>query len=107
MNPHLKALIEIGIPVKRAIFQTAVNNAGNIPCHQFDVKSDKKDRRADMWSTPSTLVCHQKGHYWEVPKSNIIQCDFLAEEVKDEVNIVVHDYTEPAKKRGRPFSKPA
>lgn len=101
MNPVLKHLIETGIPVSKAQFHAAVNNADNVPENYFSTESLNKSRQADMWWTPHTLVCHQKGKYFGVPISTVIFANFICDDMKEESNIAL----DPAgpKKRGRPF----
>lgn len=88
MNPILQSLINNGIPVSRAQFHSAVNNADQIPESTFSDDSPTPSRRVNMWYTPNGLVCHQKAtkisgfvnkgedRYFIVPLATIIFANF-------------------------------
>lgn len=70
-HPGILALIKSGIPVSNAHFVLAVNNADNVPENYFSIDSHNSSRRANMWWTPSTLICEQKGIYFGVPSGTV------------------------------------
>lgn len=61
-HPALIRLIETGIPVAKADFHAAVNNADEVPENGFNEKSDNRSRRVEMWLTAggNILICKQK-----------------------------------------------
>lgn len=75
----LDRLIESGLPVAKAEFHAAVNNADDVPESYLSDKSDKPTRKADMWLTAggSVLICIQKRKkdgskfYFGVPAASI------------------------------------
>lgn len=69
---HLQKLIDTGIPVSVAWFQTAVNNGNNIPEHSFSHASDNKERRVEMWATSADLLVYkQNGVIGFTPMANV------------------------------------
>lgn len=60
MASKLEQLIKDGIPVNKAEFQSAVNNADNTPENTFSMKSENSSRRVEMWLHGSLLICRQK-----------------------------------------------
>lgn len=71
VHPGILKLLETGIPVAAAHFMTAVDNAERIPENYFSIDSHNSSRRANMWMTPSMLLCEQKGIYFGVPSGTI------------------------------------
>jgi hypothetical protein len=59
MNDTLKKWIEDGIPVAKANFHLAVDNADKIPESYLARESDVISRRAEMWYTPHGLIVCQ------------------------------------------------
>lgn len=114
-------LIETGIPVSKAQFHAAVNNADQVPENYFSCHSAVKSRQVKMWWTPHTLICHQKDKYWGVPISTVIFANFInmdTPEIQKALNEVQQMQCEVSgdsglakltppiaapKKRGRPF----
>lgn len=123
MNQTLQNLIKNGIPVSKAQFHSAVNNADQTPENYFSIDSEVPSRKVEMWYGPSGLVCHQKtaksreDRYWIVPLPTIIFANFKYEyseedmdKIRKSAGITVRtlesESTEtenPVKKRGRPF----
>lgn len=61
-----------GIPVSRAEFLHAVNNAEDVPEHNFSTTSPTKTRNAEMWWIPGDgLLCFQHGKYFFVPSGMV------------------------------------
>jgi hypothetical protein len=107
MNATLEKLVQTGIPVSKAQFHAAVNNADQIPENYFSVDSMVASRRAKMWSVPGEIILCQKNVrkedcYFAVPKSNIIFYNFTNQETGKEL-LQELDVIAP-KKRGRPFA---
>ncbi len=67
LHPNLEKMIKQGIPVSKAEFNAAVNNADNVPENYFSEDSNNSSRRAQMWLVPAGLLCMQKGKYFLVP----------------------------------------
>lgn len=65
-----------GIPVIKAEFHAAVNNAKDIPENGFNDASLNASRRADMWWTKAGLLCFQSGKYFLVPEATVKFCHF-------------------------------
>lgn len=85
MNPQLRKLIDTGIPVTKAQFHAAVDNADRIPENYFSNESLVPSRRADMWLTSAGLVCRQKNvlkedRYFFVPLATIIFINFARQD---------------------------
>lgn len=60
-RPNLKQLFDAGVPIKRANFFSAVNNADGTPENYFSALSDAPARRVEMAIIPNgTIVCRQK-----------------------------------------------
>lgn len=131
MNQILQKLIETGIPIIKAQFHAAVNNADQVPEHHFSSESDRPSRRVKMWLTPQGLICYQKSAlkkecYWIVPLPTIIfaifdtQTDLIPPKdfFEESSKIMTHESIAIAeskaddiimnlpKKRGRPFKNP-
>jgi hypothetical protein len=76
-SPQMKALIEIGIPIRLAVFHRAVRSGGKdgTPENAFYAKTDKGNpvpsRIAKMWYTPHGLVTEQAGVYKIIPLANV------------------------------------
>lgn len=76
-NEKLKKLIETGIPCSEVIFQSAVNNADNIPENGFNEASDVGSRRAEMWLTSAPImIFKQKECLFWTALSNIRSSKF-------------------------------
>ena len=67
LHPNLVKMISQGIPVSKAEFNAAVNNADNVPENYFSEESQNSSRRCQMWLVPAGLLCLQKGKYFLVP----------------------------------------
>lgn len=98
MNSTLEKLLETAIPVSKAQFHSAVNNADQVPENYFSNDSGVASRRAQMWSIPGELIVCQKNlkkedRYFAVPKSNIIFYNITTDE----------PLVAQTPKRGRPF----
>jgi len=64
----IELMIASGIPVIRAEFIHAVNNAEDVPEHNFSTTSPTKTRKAQMWWIPGDgLLCFQNKKYFFVP----------------------------------------
>ncbi len=94
MNKTLEKLIQSGIPVQRAVFHSAVNNADNVPENYFALDSNNASRRVSMWYTQAGLICHQKtvklheDKYWIVPLPTVIFANLknsVETEISDEL----------------------
>lgn len=72
MNKTLKGLISTGIPLSSVTFHQAVNDSNNMPQNFFSNKSEKKDRRADMWWTHTCVVIKHAETYIIAPHANVI-----------------------------------
>jgi hypothetical protein len=72
----VRQLIDSGIPVTKAVFQSNVNNSDNVPESTFNEDSQNKSRRVQMWWTPQGLLCKQKDQFFLVPPANIIFVNF-------------------------------
>jgi hypothetical protein len=83
MNKVLAKWIEGGVPVFRANFYSAVNNAKGIPENYFLSKSDKPGGSVEMWYTSYGLVCKQDKKFFVVPLPTIQFAHFVPEEVED------------------------
>lgn len=79
-SPKLKKIIENGIPVRKTVFQAAVNNADGTPENYFSDDSQNSSRRVNMWCTAIGIVCEHKGVYFRVPDANTIFSYFKANE---------------------------
>lgn len=76
--PHdLQKLIEIGIPIKKAVFHRAVlfdhktsapETAYYSPTYGKDLKKHKVAR---MWYTPHGLICEQNDQWKIIPLANV------------------------------------
>jgi hypothetical protein len=75
-SANLQKIIDSGIPLRKCIFQSAVNNGLGTPEHQFDQSSGSKDRHVNMWLTPVGVVCEHKGKYFGTPSANVMQYFF-------------------------------
>lgn len=66
-------MIESGIPVWKAEFQSAVNNSDQVPENYFSSESNVKSRNVRMWLTAggNILLCLHKGKYFFVPAADI------------------------------------
>lgn len=71
LDPNLKQLIKMGIPIVEAHFHSAVNNGENVPENNFSAYSNSPSRRVQMWYTPQTLVCLHKGKHILVPTASV------------------------------------
>ena len=72
MNPTLTKLLERGIPVRRAEFQSAVNNSDGTPENYFSIDSAMKSRHVTMWwINGDGLLCCHKDEYFLVPSANV------------------------------------
>jgi len=59
-----------GISVLRAEFRHAVNNADDVPEHNFSTTSPTKNRKAQMWwISCDGLLCFQNNKYFFVPSA--------------------------------------
>ncbi len=111
-HSQLLKLIESGIPVETARFQSAVNNGRDIPENQFSIKSENASRRAEMWLTPiNILIFKSYGRLDFTTLPNVIGGSFKPDEAVEakQEHVAKIATTEPVtiiKKRGRPFSKP-
>ena|ERR1700679_72894 len=61
-----------GIPVSRAEFLHAVNNAEDVPESNLSTTSPTKSRNAKMWWIPGDgLLCFQQNKYFFVPSGMV------------------------------------
>lgn len=73
---HHQKMVAQGIPVWRAVFQSAVNNAEDVPENEFSTKSGMKSKHVKMWMLPGGLLCLHKEKYFFVPSANIRWMNF-------------------------------
>ena len=72
----ISRLIESGIPVHKAEFQSAVNNSDGVPENQFSEASQNASRRVEMWWTSCGLICLHKDKYFVTPHANVKHAHF-------------------------------
>jgi hypothetical protein len=61
-----------GIPVWRAEFLHAINNADDVPENNFSTRSPTKSRQVEMWWIPGDgLLCFQHEKYFFVPSAQV------------------------------------
>lgn len=73
INKELKRLILSGIPVRTANFQSAVNNADQVPETKFSADSSVPSRRVLMFKTPIGLICIQKTAQSKINKVFVVE----------------------------------
>lgn len=76
MNLRLQKLIESGIPISKAVFQSAVNNGRGEPETNFSSASTHIGRQVEMWLTPIGLICYHSTKYFGTPLANIVSFEF-------------------------------
>lgn len=69
-------LINTGIPVCKAEFIHAINNADNVPESNFSSNANTKSRKAQMWWHPWGILCFQNKKYFAVYGSMIKDVKF-------------------------------
>lgn len=73
----IEKMIENGIPVWRAEFHAAVNNADNVPENYFSANSNVKSRNVEMWWVNNNgLLCKHKDKFFLVPAASVKFCNF-------------------------------
>lgn len=65
-----------GVPVKHARFQGDVNNGEGTPQTEFNLASNKRDRRVEMRLVPQGLLCFHCDEFFMVPLPHIKQIGF-------------------------------
>ena len=71
-DPLLKKMVEKGLPVWKAEFQSSVNNTDDVPEYFFSNHSNHPSRNVQMWWLPGDgLLCLHKHEYFFVPSTNI------------------------------------
>lgn len=69
---YLDGFRALGIPVIRAEFIHAVNNADDVPESNFSISSATKSRQVKMWWIPGDgLLCFQHQKYFFVPSGMV------------------------------------
>lgn len=68
-----ETLKNAGIPIKMAMFKTAVKFLNEAPQTEFHDPSTKArmDKSATMWYTPHGLICEKKGQTMIVPLATV------------------------------------
>jgi len=73
----IQGLIDIGIPVRMAVFHRTILSMGNGKPGEPEnalyspEQGSKKSRTANMWLTPQCLVVEQNGVYKLIPQANV------------------------------------
>jgi hypothetical protein len=77
--PILDKMIQQSIPVSKAQFVKAVDNAQNTPEAGFDINSNVPGRRVEMYLSPIGLICKQGNQTFSTPLSNLVKVIFANE----------------------------
>jgi len=75
-SDRIEALIEDGIPVKKAVFHQAIANGFKEPETNFSSDDPKVGRRVTMYLTPNLLICFQNDRYFATPLANVVYMSF-------------------------------
>jgi len=77
-SEKIQGLIEIGIPIRMAVFHRTILSLGNgkpgepeSALYSPENQGTKKSRTANMWLTPQCLVVEQNGVYKLIPQANV------------------------------------